>query len=74
MVNRPRWPVILSILAFALAPASAVAHADDPAEEEFFEKEVRPMLADHERLTYRYSDRDSRLTDVSGNLIREILA
>ena len=29
---------------------------------------------DHERLTYRYNGRDFRLTDVSGNVIREIIA
>ncbi|MCI0419221.1 MAG: DUF1501 domain-containing protein, partial [Acidobacteria bacterium] len=29
---------------------------------------------DHERLTYHYSGRDFRLTDVSGRVIREILA
>ncbi len=29
---------------------------------------------DHERLTYRYSGRDFRLTDVAGNVVREILA
>jgi hypothetical protein len=29
---------------------------------------------DHTRLTYRYSGRDFRLTDVHGNVIREILA
>jgi hypothetical protein len=29
---------------------------------------------DHERLTYRYSGRDFRLTDVSGQVIREILS
>jgi len=29
---------------------------------------------DHERLTYRYAGRDFRLTDVQGNVIREILA
>jgi uncharacterized protein (DUF1501 family) len=29
---------------------------------------------DHTRLTYRFSGRDFRLTDVSGNVIREILA
>ena len=28
---------------------------------------------DHERLTYRYSGRDFRLTDVSGEVVREIL-
>ncbi len=29
---------------------------------------------DHERLTYRYGGRDFRLTDVHGNVVREILA
>jgi hypothetical protein len=29
---------------------------------------------DHERLTYRYQGRDFRLTDVSGNVVKDILA
>ncbi len=29
---------------------------------------------DHERLTFRYAGRDFRLTDVSGNVVREIIA
>jgi hypothetical protein len=29
---------------------------------------------DHERLTYRHSGRDYRLTDVSGRVVRGILA
>jgi len=29
---------------------------------------------DHKRLTYRYSGRDFRLTDVAGNVVNEILA
>ena len=29
---------------------------------------------DHECLTYRYAGRDFRLTDVSGRVVREILA
>jgi hypothetical protein len=32
------------------------------------------MGLDHERLTYRYSGRDHRLTDVEGQVIREIIA
>jgi hypothetical protein len=32
------------------------------------------MGIDHERLTYRYSGRDYRLTDVYGQVVREILA
>jgi hypothetical protein len=29
---------------------------------------------DHTRLTYRYSERDFRLTDVHGNVLRDLLA
>ena len=29
---------------------------------------------DHERLTYRFSGRDFRLTDVHGQVIREVLS
>jgi len=29
---------------------------------------------DHERLTYRYAGRDFRLTDVEGNVVRELFA
>jgi hypothetical protein len=32
------------------------------------------MGIDHERLTYRYSGRDYRLTDVHGNVVHEIIA
>jgi Protein of unknown function (DUF1501) len=29
---------------------------------------------DHKRLTYRYSGRDFRLTDVEGNVVKDIIA
>ena len=32
------------------------------------------MGLDHEKLTYRYAGRDFRLTDVSGNVVREVIA
>jgi hypothetical protein len=35
---------------------------------------LHQMGLDHERLTFRYSGRDHRLTDVSGQVIREIIA
>jgi hypothetical protein len=35
---------------------------------------LHQMGLDHKRLTYRYSGRDFRLTDVHGNVIEEILA
>jgi hypothetical protein len=31
------------------------------------------MGLDHERLTYRHAGRDYRLTDVAGEVVREIL-
>ena len=35
---------------------------------------LHQMGLDHEKLTYRHSGRDFRLTDVSGTVIRDILA
>ena len=32
------------------------------------------MGLDHEKLTYRYNGRDYRLTDVYGNVVKEIIA
>jgi hypothetical protein len=32
------------------------------------------MGIDHEKLTYRYAGRDYRLTDVSGEVVKKILA
>ncbi len=124
----------LNILAVLLVSSSALAQttAISPAELEFFEKQVRPVLVqnchschsaqartvfanltldsrggmtfgksdeygfrsvedkvhihdmhatilhllglDHERLTYRYSGRDFRLTDVYGRVVDEIIA
>ena len=35
---------------------------------------LHQMGFDHKRLTYRYSGRDFRLTDVHGNVVQDILA
>ena len=35
---------------------------------------LRLMGLDHEKLTYHYSGRDFRLTDVHGRVLKEILA
>lgn len=35
---------------------------------------LHQMGLDHKRLTYRYSGRDFRLTDVHGNVVREIVS
>ncbi|MEW4569090.1 DUF1501 domain-containing protein [Tautonia sp. JC769] len=49
--------------------------AEDPVHLHDFHATILHLLGfDHERLTYRYSGRDFRLTDVSGRVVREILA
>jgi hypothetical protein len=35
---------------------------------------LHQLGVDHEELTYRYSGRDFRLTDVHGRVLREVLA
>jgi hypothetical protein len=32
------------------------------------------LRLDHEKLTYRYASRDFRLTDVCGNVVRDVIA
>lgn len=32
------------------------------------------MVLNHEQLTYRYSGRDDRLTDVSGHVVHNVIA
>jgi len=32
------------------------------------------MGLDHEKLTYQYAGRDFRLTDVAGNVVKEIIS
>jgi Protein of unknown function (DUF1501) len=41
---------------------------------DFYATVLHLLGMDHERLTYRYGGRDFRLTDVHGNVLREILA
>lgn len=41
---------------------------------DFYATILHLLGMDHERLTYRFGGRDFRLTDVAGNVIREILA
>lgn len=47
----------------------------DPVHVHDFQATVLHLLGlDHERLTYRFQGRDFRLTDVQGNVVKEILA
>jgi arylsulfatase A-like enzyme len=54
---------------FAYNPAENPVHVHD------FQATVLHLLGiDHEKLTYRFQGRDFRLTDVHGNVVKEILA
>ena len=35
--------------------------------------ELQPLSLIHEKLVYRYAERDFRLTDVYGNVVRDII-
>jgi hypothetical protein len=49
--------------------------ADQPVHVHDLNATVLHLLGlDHERLTYRYQGRDFRLTDVHGEVVREVLA
>jgi arylsulfatase A-like enzyme len=48
---------------------------EDPVHVHDLQATILHLLGiDHERLTYRYSGRDFRLTDVSGTVVQDILA
>ena len=54
---------------FGFAAAENKVHVDD------LHATILHLLGfDHERLTYRYAGRDFRLTDVYGNVVKEVLA
>ncbi len=49
--------------------------AEDPVHVHDFHATLLHLMGlDHKRLTYRHAGRDFRLTDVAGNVVREILA
>jgi arylsulfatase A-like enzyme len=54
---------------FALSVASNPVHVHD-----LHATMLHLLGFDHEKLTYRYSGRDFRLTDVHGSVVKEILA
>ena len=54
---------------------TASTSANDPVHVHDFHATILHLLGlDHERLTYRHTGRDYRLTDVAGNVVNEILA
>ncbi len=54
---------------YGIRPADKPVHVHD-----FHATILHLMGLDHERLTYRHSGRDYRLTDVAGVVVKDILA
>jgi hypothetical protein len=49
--------------------------AEDPVHVHDFQATILHLLGiDHQRLVYRFQGRDFRLTDVSGRIVRQLLA
>ncbi|HUY91834.1 MAG TPA: DUF1501 domain-containing protein [Pirellulales bacterium] len=62
-------------IAYGATDEYGIHVADRPVHLHDFHATILHLLGlDHERLTFRYAGRDYRLTDVHGNVVREILA
>jgi arylsulfatase A-like enzyme len=88
--DRPRWgrdhhPYAFTLwmagggvrpgLTFGASDDLAMNVIQDPVHVHDFQATVLHLLGiDHERLTYRFQGRQFRLTDVSGRVVREVLA
>lgn len=60
---------------FGSSDELGIAAVENPVHVNDFHATILHLLGlDHERLTYRHSGRDFRLTDVSGRVVKEILA
>jgi hypothetical protein len=61
-------------LAYGATDDIAATVAENPVHVHDFHATVLHLLGlDHERLTYRHAGRDFRLTDVSGNVVKDII-
>ena len=62
-------------IAYGATDEYGIRVADKPVHVHDFHATILHLLGmDHERLTYRHSGRDFRLTDVAGEVIHEIIA
>ncbi len=62
-------------IAFGESDEYGIDVARDPVHVHDFHATILHMLGlDHEKLTYRHNGRDFRLTDVAGNVVKNILA
>ena len=75
--SAPGWPAAASKrgIVHGATDDYGISIADDKVHVHDFHATILHLLGlDHERLTYRHSGRDYRLTDVSGQVVREIMA
>jgi arylsulfatase A-like enzyme len=62
-------------IAYGKSDEYGITIAENPVHVHDFHATILHLLGfDHEKLTYRHAGRDFRLTDVHGNVVREILA
>ncbi len=62
-------------MTFGKSDEYGIAPAENPVHVHDFHATILALLGlNHEKLTYRHAGRDFRLTDVSGNVVREIIA
>jgi hypothetical protein len=62
-------------LAYGTTDEYGILPAEDPVHVHDYHATILHVLGiDHTRLTYRYAGRDFRLTDVAGNVLRDVLA
>ena len=76
-LHRCGWPAAASRAAWSTARPtnSATRPREKPVHVHDLHATILHLLGiDHEKLTYRYSGRDFRLTDVSGVVVKDILA
>ena len=71
------WPAAASRVASSTARPTSMASRSPRTKvhvHDFHATILHLLGIDHRRLTYRYSGRDYRLTDVAGNVVQEIIA
>ena len=70
----PRLRMILAVLCSLLYTCCFLSWASEVHGHDLHATILHLLGIDHERLIYRHGGRDYRLTDVGGNVVREILA
>ena len=75
-LHRPGWPAAASRAAYIHGATDEIGFkaVDDRVSINDLHATILHLLGlDHKRLTYRYNGRDFRLTDVHGDVVREMI-